>query len=241
MQTPLIGITTFRSKPAGEKAALYSLSEMYVQAVTRAGGVPVLIPVELTQTESAVLITCLDGLLLSGGGDVLPERYGGQPHPKVGSVDTERDDLEISLVQMAARQDLPFLGICRGLQVVNVALGGTLYEDIATQCDNPLRHAYYPDWPRDHRAHAVEAQPDSRLVQITGSQKFEVNSLHHQGLREVAPDLRAVAWAPDGVVEAVELPGHPFGLAVQWHPECIPDSAESRALFAAFVRAAGSK
>ncbi|MCD4673510.1 MAG: gamma-glutamyl-gamma-aminobutyrate hydrolase family protein [Anaerolineaceae bacterium] len=240
MQAPLIGITTFRSKKEG-KAAEHSLSEMYVQAVTRAGGVPVLIPVELTQTEAAVLGVRLDGLLLSGGGDVLPERYGSQPHPKVGSVDTKRDELEISLVQMAARQGWPFLGICRGIQVVNVALGGTLYEDIATQCDNPLRHAYYPDWPRDHRAHAVKAQPDSRLVQIIGSQKFEVNSLHHQGLREVASDLRAVAWAPDGVVEAVELPGHPFGLAVQWHPECIPDSAESRALFAAFVRAAGSK
>jgi putative glutamine amidotransferase len=240
MQAPLIGITTFRNKKDGQ-AAQHSISEMYVQAVMRAGGVPVLIPVELKQPEIEVLSTRLDGLLLSGGGDILPEKYGGTMIGKVNYMDGDRDDLEIGLVKLAVENGLPFLGICRGIQVINVAFGGTLYEDIATQCEHPIRHAYYPDWPRDLRAHAVKAEPDSQLVQITGSAEFEVNSLHHQGLRDIAPDLRAVAWAPDNVVEVVELPGHPFGIGVQWHPECIPGAPESVALFDAFVKAAGAK
>jgi putative glutamine amidotransferase len=239
MNGPLIGITTYHRQPKGE-AVLNSLSTAYTQAVIRAGGVPLLLPVDLAEVGLEALSVRLDGLLLSGGGDVLPERYGGQPHSKVGSVDIRRDDLEITLVQMAARQGWPFLGICRGIQVLNVALGGTLYEDIEDQRENSLQHDYdiYAHLPRDHRAHGVNLAPDARLAQITDSQQFMVNSLHHQGLRDLAPDLRAVGWSPDGLVEAVELPGHPFGLGVQWHPECIPDSAESQALFAAFIKAA---
>lgn len=237
MNSPLIGITAYRRHPAG-KAIEHSLSEMYVQAVMRAGGVPLLIPVELSAQHAALLTPRLDGLLLSGGGDIQPERYGSQPHPRVASVDPLRDDLEIALVQIAVEQGLPFLGICRGVQVINVALGGTLYEDIASQCANPLRHDNYPDIPRDFLAHAVKAEAGSRLAAITGCTRFEVNSLHHQALRNAAPSLKAVAWAPDGVIEAVELPGHPFGLGVQWHPECIPDAPESLPLFKALVQAA---
>ena len=236
MQAPLIGITTFRRRKDGQ-VTQHAISEMYVQAIVRAGGVSVLIPVDLKQAEAQVLIDRLDGLLLSGGGDIMPERYGGKPHPKVGSMDGDRDELEINLVKLAVEAGLPCLGICRGIQVINVALGGTLYEDIATQYGHPMRHAYYPDWPRDLRAHGVKVEPDSQLVQIAGSMEFEVNSLHHQGLRDIGADLRAVAWAPDGVIEAIELPGHPFGIGVQWHPECIPDAPESVAVFDAFVKA----
>jgi putative glutamine amidotransferase len=239
MQAPLIGITTFRRRKDGQ-VTQHAISETYVQAVVRAGGVPVLIPADLQQVEAEVLIDRLDGLLLSGGGDILPERYGSKPHPKVGSMDGDRDELEITLVKLAVEKHLPFLGICRGIQVINVALGGTLYEDIATQCERPIRHAYYPDWPRDLRAHGVKAEPDSQLVQMVGKPEFEVNSLHHQGLRDIGADLRAVAWAPDCLVEAIELPGHPFGIGVQWHPECIPDAPESVALFDTFVKAAGT-
>jgi putative glutamine amidotransferase len=239
MKAPLIGITTFRRIKEGQ-VTQHAISEMYVQAVVRAGGVPVLIPVELKQAEAEVLTARLDGLLLSGGGDIHPERYGGKPHPKVGSVDDDRDELEINLVQLAVEAGLPFLGICRGIQVINVALGGTLYQDIATQCEHPIRHAYYPDWPRDLRAHGMKAEPDSQLAKIAGSTAFEVNSLHHQGLRDIGDGLRAAAWAPDGLVEAVELVGHPFGIGVQWHPECILDAPESVALFAAFVQATGT-
>jgi len=239
MQAPLIGITTFRRIKEGQ-VSQHAISEMYVKAVVRAGGVPVLIPVELELAEAEVLIGRLDGLLLSGGGDILPERYGGKPHPKVGSMDAARDILEILLVKLAVENSVPFLGICRGIQVINVALGGTLYEDIATQYEHAMRHAYYPDWPRDLRAHGVKAEPDSQLVKIVGKSEFEVNSLHHQGLRDIGADLRAVAWAPDNLVEAIELPGHPFGIGVQWHPECIPDAPESTALFKAFVQAAGT-
>ena len=239
MQAPLIGITTFRRMKDGQ-VTQHAISEMYVQAVVRSGGVPVLIPADLKQVDAEVLTARLDGLLLSGGGDILPERYGSQPHPKVGSMDGDRDELEIALVKLAVEKGLPFLGICRGIQVINVALGGTLYEDIATQCAHPIRHAYYPDWPRDLRAHGVKAEPDSQLVKIVGKSEFEVNSLHHQGLRNIGAYLRAMAWAPDCLVEAIELPGHPFGIGVQWHPECIPDAPESVALFDAFIKAAGT-
>jgi len=239
MQAPLIGITTFRRIKDGQ-ITQHAISEMYVKTIVRAGGVPVLIPADLKQADAEVLIARLDGLLFSGGGDILPERYGGEPHPKVGSTDGERDELEINLVKLAVEKGLPFLGICRGIQVINVALGGTLYEDIATQCKRPIRHAYYPDWPRDLRAHGVKVAPDSQLVEIVGKSEFEVNSLHHQGLLDIGDDLRAVAWAPDCLVEAIELPGHPFGIGVQWHPECIPDAPESVALFAGFLKAAGT-
>lgn len=240
MQAPLIGITTFRRRKKGQ-VTQHAISEMYVQSVVQAGGVPVLIPADLKQVEAEVLIARLDGLLLSGGGDILPERYGGKPHPKVGSMDDDRDELEINLVKLAVEAALPFLGICRGIQVINVALGGTLYEDIATQCGQPMRHAYYPDWPRDLRAHGVKVEPDSQLAKIAGSTAFEVNSLHHQGLYEIGEGLQAVAWAPDCLVEAVELPKHPYGIGVQWHPECLTDSPEAVALFETFVRVAGAK
>lgn len=237
MQSPLIGITAYENHPR-RSAVLNSLAEAYTQAILQAGGVPVMLPVGLARTDLDTLGRKLDGVVFSGGGDMLPERYGGQPHPKVGSVNTRRDDLEIALVQMAVRVGMPFLGICRGIQVLNVALGGTLYEDLADQFRSSLRHDCYPDIPRDHLAHAVEADPQSRLVQITGSSNFMVNSLHHQGLRGLAPSLRATAWAPDGLIEAVELPEHPFGLGVQWHPESIPAVAQSPRIFQALVEAA---
>ena len=138
----------------------------------------------------------------------------------------------------AVRQGVPFLGICPGLQLINVGLGGTLYADIAAQRPGALRHDYYPDYPRDYLAHAVEIRTGSRLAGILGDARVEVNSLHHQGIDRLAPGLTSVASAPDEIVEAVELPEHRFGLAVQWHPEWLGEHAPMRALFQDFVRAA---
>ena len=234
MTSPLIGITTSRVL---NKSNIHVMStpEAYVQAVSRAGGLPVLIPLGIADADLKALMVRLNGLLFTGGGDVSPERYGGQPHPRVYDVDPDRDRVEINLTTMAAESGMPFLGICRGFQVISVAMGGTLYEDILDQHPGALKHDYFPGYPREQLAHAVKIMPGSRLAEILGQTEVEVNSLHHQGVRQVPGALRLTALAPDGIPEAVELPGHPFGLAVQWHPEWLQAYAPMRRLFEVFV------
>jgi putative glutamine amidotransferase len=234
---PLIGITTAR-RPHAEVRSLIVVTEAYVQALAAAGGCPVMIPLGLSPGLLDGLAARLDGILFTGGGDIDPACYGAAPHPMVGDVDLDRDGVELHLLVKAVSQGLPFLGICRGLQLINVGLGGTLYADIASQRAGALRHDFYPEYPRDHLAHAVEVRAGSRLAGILGNTRLEVNSLHHQGIDRLAPGLEPVASAPDEIVEAVELPEHPFGLGVQWHPEWLGAYAPMRELFQAFVRAA---
>jgi putative glutamine amidotransferase len=197
-----------------------------------------MIPLVLTDEQIGVLLPSLDGILLSGGGDVEPQRYRAASTGKVKYVDPDRDRVEMALVEGALADGIPFLGICRGIQVLNVALGGTLFTDIADLLPNALKHDYFPNWPRDRLAHEVHVQPGSLLNEILAADTIQVNSLHHQGIDQLAPELEAVAHAPDGLVEAVVLPDHPFGLAVQWHPENLTAHAPFRALFRAFVAAA---
>ena len=231
----MIGVTTARS--LNSKIPVISVTQAYIQAVLRAGGQPVLLPIGLTSKDLDELLPDLDGILLTGGGDIDPQRFNGAPHPRVYDIDIDRDNLEIELVQRAAQQQIPFLGICRGIQVINVALGGTLFTHVADQLPGALRHDWYPDIPRDTLAHGVEVQPGSLLAAVTGSTALKVNSLHHQGLKDTAPALQAIAVAPDGLTEAVELPGHPFGLGVQWHPEWMPEIDTAQAIFRAFTAA----
>jgi putative glutamine amidotransferase len=240
MSVPIIGLTASRRESPGG-ASLVTVAEAYTQALIQAGACPVVIPPGLADRALEALLARLDGLLFTGGGDIQPESYGAGPHPKIYEVDSQRDELELHLLGQAIDQGKPFLGICRGLQVVNVGLGGTLYTDIAEQNPAALKHDYYPDWPRHHLAHPVRLEPGSRLARILGGTEQLVNSLHHQAVRQLAPGLRALGYAPDGLVEACELPGHPFGLAVQWHPECLTEHAASRALFQALVEAAADK
>jgi putative glutamine amidotransferase len=210
----------------------------YLRAVLAAGGIPLIIPPGLSLDQLNETLERLDGLVLIGGGDIDPQIFNGQAHPRVYGIDPERDALDLSLARLAAESRKPFLGICRGIQVINVALGGTLFTDIADQKDQALRHDWYPDIPRDHLAHPIRLEPNSHLAQILGGSQFEVNSLHHQGLEQIAPSLTVSAHSPDGLVEAVELADHPFGIGVQWHPECLPEHAPQRALFSALVEAA---
>jgi putative glutamine amidotransferase len=237
---PLIGVTTFQTE-SQSGLSLVSVTRKYVEAVVNAGGNPVLIPLGLIDEALSELLPRLDGLLLTGGGDVQPQRYGSQPHPLVNNVNIERDEMEACLVQQAAYHGLPFLGICRGLQVINVALGGTLYEDLLAQHPGAQHHDYSDDFPRQHIAHSVKIVAESRLGRILGRSKAGVNSLHHQGIRQLSPGLKAVAHANDGVIEAVELCGdlanHPFGLAVQWHPEWMDDYPAMQSLFKTFIQA----
>jgi putative glutamine amidotransferase len=237
MALPLIGITTARVLN-NANIHVMSTAEAYVQAVYKAGGLPILIPLGIADADLEALLERLDGLLFTGGGDIAPERYGGHPHPRVYDIDPDRDRIELFLVERAVKQGMPFLGICRGFQVINVALGGSLYEDILDQHPGALKHDYFPGYPRDQLVHPVTITPGSRLAEILGQTEVDVNSLHHQGVRQVPGALPLTALAPDGIPEAVELLGHPFGLAVQWHPEWLQAYAPMRRLFEAFVGAA---
>ena len=234
---PVIGITTNHStNNFGQPLIL--LQQSYVKAILQAGGVPVLIPSLVAGDGWDALYTRLDGILFSGGGDIGLEHAPGDPHPRIEDVDPERDSVELKLLNAAASDGKPFLGICRGCQVMNVALGGTLYTHIPDQLPGALDHSY-PGNMRRELVHQVKIEEGTYVAEIFGEPIIHVNSLHHQGLKDIAPSLRVAGFAPDGLVEAIELPEHPFGLAVQWHPEWLTDQEGTRNLFAKFVNAAG--
>jgi len=231
---PIIGITTYNGRTKEDLPAIILL-RVYVQAIIQAGGVPVLIPADLDEGDWMDLFERMNGILLSGGGDIALERYNGLPHPRVDSVDEKRDELEFGLLRSCINQGKPFFGICRGAQVVNVGMGGTLYSHIEDQHPDSLKHDYFPDYQRNRLSHMVRVEDGSHLAEIVGEPVLHVNSLHHQGIKDLAPTLKPVAFAPDGLIEAVELSDHPFGLAVQWHPEWLTDQQPTRNLFKAFV------
>jgi putative glutamine amidotransferase len=240
MSIPLIGVTTWRkTDPDGYPQV--TLWETYACALEGAGACPVLLPSSLSSQALQAILPRLDGVLFSGGGDIAPALYGAPDHPKVAGVELERDRLELALLERACEQELPYFGICRGLQLINVGLGGTLYADILEQRVGAMKHDWDAGHRRDYLAHAVEIQPGSRLAGILGQGSTQVNSLHHQGIERLASGLRATACAPDGLIEAVEQPDHPFGLAVQWHPENLTEHAGMQALFKAFVEAAARR
>jgi putative glutamine amidotransferase len=234
---PLIGITTRQAASAyGQPTIL--LQQAYVNAVIQAGGVPVLIPSLVAEEGWDVAYSRLDGILFSGGGDIGLEFSPGEPHPRIDGVDLARDSVEMKMVQAAAFDGKPFLGICRGCQVVNVALGGTLYTHIPDQLPGALDHGY-PGNMRTVLVHEVKLEEGTHVAETLGESILKVNSLHHQGLKDIAPSLRVAGSAPDGLVEAIELPDHPFALAVQWHPEWLTDQESMRNLFRRFIEAAG--
>jgi len=237
LSQPVIGVTTYRNQnPLGFSQC--SLAEAYIQALALTGASPILIPLGLSQPALDAIVRRLDGILFSGGGDIEPERYGSLPHTKVDGIDIDRDQIELHLLKNVINKSMPFFGICRGLQVINVALGGSLYEDLLDQRPNTIRHQFVLGMPRDFLAHTVQIEPESRLASILQLSETKVNSLHHQGIHKVAPGLKITATAPDGVIEGIELPDYPFGLAVQWHPEWLQTNPAMQALFRAFVNAA---
>lgn len=234
---PLIGITTNQSQNASGQPTVM-LMQSYINAVIQAGGVPVLIPSLISEDGWETAYSRLDGILFSGGGDIGLEFSPGEPHPRIDGVDLSRDSIELKMIQAAAADGKPFLGICRGCQVMNVALGGTLYTHISDQLPNALDHSY-PGNMRTVLVHEIKIDEGTRVADIFGEPIIQVNSLHHQGLKDIASSLRVAGIAPDGLVEAVELIDHPFGIAVQWHPEWLMDQQGTRNLFNKFVKIAG--
>ncbi len=234
---PIIGIPCLAAERAKTHRPLYGNNQSYVRAVAQSGGIPVLIPPQAEAASLDHVCARLDGLLLTGGEDVAPALYGEAPLPKCGQPEPERDDLEMRMTRWALEYDLPIFGICRGMQLLNVAAGGTLYQDLATQLPGTAEHALSA-LPRDTRAHEIAVQADSRLARILGTERPQVNSLHHQAVARPGADVEILAVSPDGVAEAMEVRGQSFALAVQYHPEELFDSDEaSQRLFAAFIAA----
>lgn len=234
---PIIGISSGRITNSSP-LPLTHISEAYMRAIVGAGGIPLIIPASAPVEQIQAITARLDGLLLTGGGDMNPALFDGETHPRVYDIDAGRDQLEIGLVQAAAQNGLPFLGICRGIQVINVALGGSLITDIGGQAPHAQRHDWFPDIPRDYLAHTVALEGGCRLTKILGAASVETNSLHHQAIKSPSPAVTVTGYAPDGIIEALELPGHPFGIGVQWHPEWLQHLPAMRALFGALVEAA---
>lgn len=232
MIKPIIGIGSDVQSPEGERERAFTYLT-YVEAVRRAGAIPVLIPPQPENAEQ--LMRELDGFLLAGGDDCDPAVYGEERHPTVDPMDVRRQANDLALAEAARKHDVPMLGICLGLQVMNVAAGGTLIQDIDSEHDTEIRHASVPE---DRARHDVIIEKGTQLAGVLPALELNVNSSHHQAIRRVGQGLRVTALAPDGIVEGVEDPKHPFYLGVQWHPEDMTGERSGSALFTAFIEAA---
>jgi len=225
----------------GDVPDSWVMSRRYFTALTRAGAVPIMVPL-LDDDEATLraIYARLDGVFLAGGVDVDPAAYGQAMSDACGRTDPARDTVELALTRWAVADGKPLLGVCRGLHVLNVALGGTLHQDAALCVPDSIKHDYFPmqGFPRNLLAHEVEVSRGSRLGEILGTGAIAVNSMHHQAVRDLGRGLRPTAIAPDGLIEAIESLNGAFGVAVQWHPEAlIDDDQRTFDLFLAFVDA----
>ena len=238
--TPIIGIPC-RYDTSGQYPGrpINAQNNAYIEAIVQAGGAPYLIPLQLTGNALRAVYNLADGILLTGGGDIDPAYYRQTPHPTTGDIQADRDRVEIDIAKWAAEDNKPRLGICRGIQVMAVAAGGALYQDIKDLLPQSERHDYFSrngGHPRSYVPHQVRLNPDSHLAQILQAEVIPVNSLHHQAIQRVPKPYRITGYAGDNIPEALELPGHPCFCGVQWHPEELVSTQESaRKLFAAFV------
>ena len=240
---PLIGVTTSEVRAAERHEltpeadppqAEMALGMKYARAIELAGGAPVVIP-PLGPEATDALIEGLAAVCLSGGPDLDPVGYGQEPHPDLGPTEVTLDRFELNVARAADRRRMPVLAICRGMQALNVARGGTLHQHLPALPGAKLEHRQTA--AGDQPTHAIEVTPDSQLAALLGTGSTSVNSFHHQAIDRIGGGLEAVAWAPDGVIEGVEAPGRDFLVGVQWHAECLAETEEQLALFRGFVEA----
>lgn len=234
---PLIGVPTGRERSQRFFGLpMYIMNQTYVRELEKRGALPVLIPLNMTEATLDGILAGLDGLFLPGGEDVDPANYHEDRHPQLGPVDKERDRTEIYLTRRAMAAGMPVFGVCRGVQVINVACGGALYQDLHSQRPDLNKHDFYPPkFERFQVTHDIAIEPDSRLAQALGH-SHPINSMHHQGIKRLGECLRVVAKAPDGLPEAVECPALPYVVGVQWHPEELAKTDQHSAdLFSQFV------
>lgn len=241
---PLIGISTQTQEAMSNGIPpCWIMSHRYVLALTSVGAVPWVIPL-LPEDEATMrcIYDQLDGLFIPGGMDIDPNNYGETRLEVCGKSDAARDWAELTLVRWAVADQKPILAVCRGIQIINVAAGGTLYQDLSFQHPDPIKHDYFPfdgHYPRDLLVHPILVEKQSRLSKILGQEQVKVNSMHHQGIKELAPGLIPSALAPDGLIEGIEAPNGHFMVGVQWHPEeLIQSDPAMRQLFAEFMAAA---
>lgn len=242
-RSPLIGVTTSISVGKNLKRPEHAfVNSSYLLAIQQAGGVPLPLPPQLGDRALEELASRLDGLLLTGGGDMDPGVFGESRHPTVYDVSPARDRLETTLARQCMSEGKPIFAICRGIQVLNVALGGSLYQDVASDPGTLIQHQQDNDGrPRDEPTHSVKMAPGSLLARVLGNEELQVNSLHHQAVKALGKGLVASAHAPDQIIEGIELEdagATRFVLGVQWHPEeLVSKDSAARNLFSAFVSA----
>ena len=241
MEKPLIGITSAITTRS-DGIQVYSAYIANIAAVERAGGLPVMIPCDLETDTLRELYERVDGVLLPGGGDVDPSAYQAEPHPETANTDERRDRTEMAIARWAVEDDRPLFAICRGHQVVNVALGGSLIQDIPSLVDTSVMHqSIQSPVQRDALLHSVTIEPGSLLAAIMQKQREQVNSIHHQAVECLAPILVVTASADDGIIEAAEMPDRQFYLTVQWHPEDLQSMPSMQNLYRSFVKAASRR
>ena len=243
---PVVGIPTQTLQSLGGVSAdippSWVMSQRYVLTLTAAGAIPWLIPLVDDVTLRGVYDQ-LDAVFLPGGADIDPATYGADLHPLCDKTDRERDRVEVALAKWALEDEKPMLGVCRGMQLINVAAGGSLYQDLADELPGAHKHDYFPfrgqTFARDYLSHEVHVAEGTRLARLVGAGMLKVNSMHHQGVRELGHGLVPTAKSLDGVIEAIEGAGDGYLVAVQWHPEVLTDNCErTRGIFADFIQAA---
>ncbi|MBM3138480.1 MAG: gamma-glutamyl-gamma-aminobutyrate hydrolase family protein [Chloroflexi bacterium] len=215
-----------------EKKSIWMLPG-YLDAIRNTGGIPVILPLTSSPEDAATLLKKCDGLVMTGGQDVDPMLYGQTATERCGAICHERDEMETYFFHEAIRQNIPVLGICRGLQMINVLLGGTLYQDIPTDTGSQIDHQMKA--PYDRTCHSVSILPGTALDQLLQVEEMGVNSYHHQGIKDLGEGLDIMAVAEDGIVEAISLPSKKFVWAVQWHPEYDLTNSSNQKIFKAFV------
>jgi putative glutamine amidotransferase len=238
---PMIGITCSRRivegwAPDSPGDTIDYTFEEYSKAIRHCGGAPVLIPIAQNRETFQTILDRIAGLLLSGGPDIHPKFYHEKPLPELGEVDEDLDRMELEIAKMAFQRNLPILAICRGIQVLNVSRGGTLYQDIPTQVQDGINHLQNVD--KTIHTHTVRIEGKTLLHGLFKKREIWVNGKHHQAIKDLAPDFVVSAWAEDGIIEAIENPSKRFVLGVQWHPEGMWEKDPySKKLFRSFVRA----
>lgn len=234
MKKPIIGVLPLWDD---EKSSIWMLPG-YLEALRLSGAIPTIFPLEIEREDLEQICSHCDGFLFTGGHDVDPSLYGESKHDLCGESNTLRDRLETMVFNYAIKRDIPILGICRGIQIINVLCGGTLYQDLPSEYNIECRRIHQMKPPYDQPCHRVLVVEDSPLHQLTKSDSIEVNSYHHQAIKELAPNLSIMAHSEDGLVEAIYMPSQRFVWAVQWHPEYnFHTSPSSRAIVRAFVEA----
>ncbi len=223
-------------RPDGDTSRV-RLTAAYVTALENAGLIPLIVPPLTSPDAAAAVLDSVAGLVLTGGGDIDPALYGEKRHEKVHSISAARDATEVALIKEAQERGTPVFAICRGIQILNVALGGTLVQDIPSQCETDIAHD--EESARNSRTHEIAVEPDSLIAKAVGAEHLTVNSFHHQSVKRVADGMRVTARSPDGIIEGLESTDDSWWvMAVQWHPEEMTDSTEpwDRGLFKAFAR-----